>query len=216
MAAMSPFGFGVTYLPGTHFEFNSDGHMSGSEIGMFDTGNWQSFDVVTSGELSWGAYTDGTGGWGSTPLSVGQEQFLPYVVGSAVVNMPQTGILSYSMAGPSTAFRANSDGTTIQTGALTRFNLDIDLDTTQYRLDMNMTMGSEQYFTITPGAWSSVSLSGSEFSFSGHGVDGGGCLGDCHLSGAGFLAGDNAGQAGVLYQFQEGNETVYGAAGLER
>lgn len=216
MSSSGPFGSLSFYLAGINLDFDNVGQPSSLDPSSFDTGDWKFFDVATSGAVSWGAYTDGTGTLGGTSFTLSDEQFLPYVIGSAPTNVPQTGILSYALAGPSTAFLANSDGTVTDQGQLTKFNMDVNVGSLDFRLDMALNVGSDNYFTVDPASWTSGTLSGNEFSFRS-GVDGGGCLGDCHMDVDGFFAGSNASQAGVLYHFQEGSDrNIYGSAGLSQ
>src|SRR5690554_6563085 len=117
------------------------------------------------------------------------------------------------MAGPSTAFLADSSGNVSNTGALTKFDLEVRLDNSEFHLDMGVTIGSNNYFTNPNQTNSAIGPISNTFSFNA-GVNGGGCSGGCLMNVDGFFAGDGANQAGVTYQFQDSGDTIYCAAGI--
>lgn len=209
-----------------YFDFDAAGH-PGSSGNQLDTGSWKSFDVVTQGSLSWGSLGAGIGTVNGTTVALGSDQFMPYVVGSTPDVIPQTGTLSYSLAGATPARAYNSDGMLLGTGKLTQFNLlisDLDLSTQNITYSMSVEMlGSATYMGRTYSASGTepagISVNSPSFTLSGGTAlrDGDVCgFIDCTIDLKGFLAGPNANQAGIVYSIQDGGDTVTGAAGLNR
>lgn len=216
MAVMFPYS--VTFTSeNIGLEFDSVGHLSSLDPTAFDTGDWQSFNVVTNDALSWGEFAGTNGNQGSgnlDPITLNLGQYAPYVVGSAPVTLPTAGILNYSLNGATPARAFSSDGTFQYSGNLNHFNLDINLDSlTTYDLDMRLTMDNAAvYEASTTG--SALTRNTSSFSFSDS-VTGGNCSPGCALDVEGFFAGANAGQAGIIYRIHD-VDRIIGAAGLRR
>lgn len=198
-------------------DFNADGSLI-ADPADFDTGTWQFYNIVTKGAMTWGELSDGLGFANDIQLS--NTQYTPYVVGSIPTTIP-TGMLNFSldMDGANVARAYSSDGTSLDVGQLTRFDLGIDIGALEYTLDMQLNMNNMGIYSsnVSNGNLNSIS-SGSTFQFDSNAVTntgGSGCLSSsCNLSVSGFLAGPDANQAGVVYDIQDGSDHIIGGASL--
>lgn len=224
LAITAPFS-GPLSASNVDLDFNSSGHLSSLDPSVFNTADWQSFNVVTSGALSWGEFTSPSGVEGfaaGAPITLLPGQYAPYVVGSAPVTLPTSGQLNYSLDGATPARSFNNDGGLVGSGTLTSFGLLINLDTSQLDVNMKVVMvpNVEEYDGSVSGSFSAGFLPGFSIPGSEGSVTGGNCSSDCVLSVDGFLAGSDAGQAGVTYRISNSNPSDYvhiiGAAGLKR
>lgn len=179
---------------------------------MFDTGSWQSFEINVNGAVSWGEFMDGTGYINNDDVTL-NSQYAPYVVGSIPDTIP-TGMLNFSLDGATVARAYASDGTSLDTGTLTQFNLGINLGSSAYTLDMQLDMNTMGTYSMNNSGTLS-SGSGSTFQISDVVSNTGGSnCSACPITVDGFLAGPNANQAGVVYDIQDGTDRITGAAGL--
>lgn len=184
-----------------------------------DPGDWTSYDVGSSGALSWGVYSDGTGTLLGAPLdlSSGDSEYMPYVTGSSYVATLPSGMLSYSLAGGTLA-RGLFD--TSGEGVLNVFDFGIDLSNLQYLLNFELTMNSTDVYSANNIDGSLLSGSNAQ----GFALDDAlvqnatNCASSgCPLDIKGFLAGPNAEQAGVTYRINVNQDDfISGAAALDR
>lgn len=175
-------------------------------------GVFQIANVTTVGALSWGEFTAGNGLINGSPETLGSTDFLPYIVGMSPVAIP-TGRLDFSLEG-ATAVRSSSG-----VGLLDRFDLGLELSANTYSLDMQLTSSTQAIYTASVASGTSLGgAQGFQLTVPAGSVMAAGvqCT-SCNLNVSGFLAGQNAEQAGVTYQLngtQQGS--FYGAAALKR
>ncbi|MER1967417.1 FecR family protein [Castellaniella sp. GW247-6E4] len=211
---------------GVQFDPSSGAVTSVSGLLEYDIGSLQvePSTLGTLGHVSWGEFTDGSGTLNGLPtvpstpnVTLGQGQYLPYIIGSVAAQIPLGGILSYQLAGGSAARGLNMMSG--QVGTLDAFNLQIDLSSTPtYGFDMQVSMPGVVYNAMTPSGTplSSFSHTTGAFDFTAASVTGTQCTTvGCTANVDGFLAGPNAEQAGVSYHISSPNgEEVIGTAGL--
>lgn len=226
MLAQFPLSFGgFTVLNHSiDLEFDSAGILTSNQPTDFDTGDWQTFNVVTSGALSWGEFAEGVGFINGDGLTLSADSYAPYVVGSLtdVSSLPTFGTLSYSLEGATAARAHNSDGTILSAGTLDQFNMVIDIADLAVSYGLQLTMPSNLSVGFTGGTYSasgaSANISGGlqNFSFDGPVVHD--TCTACIIDVSGFLAGDGASQAGILYNVHDPvqDAVISGAAGLKR
>lgn len=193
-------------------DFNSAGHFI-ADPQDFDTGSWQSFNVVTSGSVSWGELTDGIGF--SNDVQLTDTQFAPYVIGS-VPTTPLSGTLSFSLDGATPARAYSSGGANVGSGTLNQFDLGIDVSSLTYTLQMQVDMNSLGTYSVTNGSGNlSTAQSLPDFQFNSPVThSGAGCGSGCNMNVQGFIAGSGGNQAGVVYDITDGSTEIIGAAGL--
>lgn len=205
---MGAFGSGTTFT--ATFD-----QTTGDLIGLTDPSTTTNFGDLTSsnvgylgGNISWGELNSGQTG---DIAGVSISGISPYVIGSAVLNMPTTGTLIYGLAGKTIA--RNSGGGA--DGSLDSFTLTVNLDTIlTYSYTGGLTGPNDSYLVTGGGPVGPTFQDG--FSLSG-----GACVttNGCTFSGQGFLAGPNAEQAGIIYELQDwssSTDAFTGAAALTR
>lgn len=188
-----------------------------SPIIIVSQGEFHVVNVETVGALSWGEFTDGNGFLNNIQESATASGYLPYVVGLTPDAVP-TGMLNYTLEG-ATAVRDMYGNQ----GQLHQFNLGIDVgaQNPSYTLDMNFSGPNIGSYSVVNSAGA---ITGDQNGFALQADPGsifnaaGPCSNDCSLSVSGFLAGQNAKQAGVTFVLEDiGPENLfYGAAGLVR
>lgn len=206
-------------------EFDGDGHLTSQQPDAFDTGQWQAFNVVTQGALTWGEFGGGTGFINGDNVTLHADKYAPYVVGSLtdISTLPTTGTLNYSLEGATPARAINSDGTFVSAGTLDQFSMSIDIASLAISYGLQLHMPSNANMGFTGGTYSASSASGNvtssslpNFSFSGPVIHD--TCSSCDIDVSGFLAGDGASQAGIIYNVNDTlqNAVISGAAGLKR
>lgn len=184
----------------------------------FDSGTWTSYDVGTSGAISWGRYMDGTGTVSGNAVTLildpDQSQYdsLSYVTaGTPVVTLPP-GMLNYSLDAVTIARGMWGD-----IGTLDTFDLGIDLGTQDYTLDFSVSMEIMGDYSANNMAGSLSTATPEDFSFSGTMQSTSACgSSGCQLDVGGFLAGSNAEQAGIVFRILGNDDIVTGAASLTK
>lgn len=212
-ASQVPDGLTAAFDTATGALLSLDG--TSSPVTVVTQGEFQVVNVETVDALSWGEFTDGNGFLDGVQESATSSQYLPYVVGLTPDAVP-AGMLNYTLEG-STAVRDMHGNQ----GQLNRFDLGIDVGSPRsYTLDMELTMPSlnSSYSVNSAGT-----ITGDQSGFTLQATPGSIFSGvvqctACGLNVSGFLAGQNAEQAGVTYVLDDmGPENrFYGAAGLVR
>lgn len=186
-----------------------------------DQQTWESSPVTSSGELTWGTFSNGTGVIDGDPVTLSLNDYLPYVTGGSTPddNVP-TGTLNFSLDGATMAYGGWSGN-----GELTKFDFGVDLANLGYSLDFALEMQDPThgtYLANTSGLLDSGS-SAADFSFSNSNVTNPSasaytpCGSDgCTINVRGFLAGTDAGQAGIAYDIEASDDWLRGAAALKR
>jgi len=197
----------------------------GALLGLVDTGAMS--DIVTPGDfqvanvetvdaLSWGEFTNGAGYLNGVFEDPGPNQYLPYVVGLASIDIaPANVMFEYSLEG-ATAVRGMGG----VEGQLDKFDLGINLGTNNYTLDAALSVPGQTYRVESAGAFAG-GVDGFIFSAdpgAGDIIAGGTPCSSCSFDVSGFLAGPGADQAGVAYDLGDSSadNTFSGAAGLRR
>ncbi|MFT0546602.1 FecR domain-containing protein [Allopusillimonas ginsengisoli] len=209
-------------MPGSGLTAQFD-HATGGLLSLGDfpslpvvsPGEFQTAHVVTRGALSWGDFTNGSGTIDGISVSMaGGGQYMPYVVGLAADNLPQTGMLNYSLDG-ATAVR-DMQGGALTDAMLERFNLGLDLGNLTYTLDMRLsTHDFGTYNAVSSGGAWTGSPHGFQFNDSAV-TNADACGYGCQLEVEGFLAGSGGAQAGVGYLLIDNDNAFMGAAGLKQ
>lgn len=226
LAYFPPFSGGPSPLDQSiSLEFDSDGHLTSLQPGAFDTGEWQAFNVVTQGALTWGEFGGGVGLVAGDYVTLNVDMYAPYVVGSLtdVTTLPVAGTLNYSLDGATPARAINSDGTFLGAGTLDQFSMAIDVANLAITYGLQLNMPENANMGFTGGTYSASGASGitgsgnlPRFSFSGQVIHD--TCTACTIDVNGFLAGDSASQAGILYNVNDPlhDAVISGAAGLKR
>jgi hypothetical protein len=197
-------------------------------------GTAQSADVGGDALITWGRWTDGSyeqvQTFGNTPVALGAEQALHYVIGAATpgANIPASGTASFSLMGATKP--------TFGDGALAAGTLAGSMSVswggaaaTKVGMDLTVTMpGDASYSVVTAGGLASPSLSQVQTFFGAQffgtvpvASAGRACAsnpGGCGANIAGFFAGPAAERAGIAYQLGSGNaqQSIHGAAAFKR
>jgi hypothetical protein len=197
-------------------------------------GTAQSADVGGDALITWGRWTNGSyeqvQTFGNTPVALGAEQALHYVIGATTPgsNIPASGTASFSLMGATKP--------TFGDGALAAGTLAGSMSVswggaaaTKVGMDLTVTMpGDASYSVVTAGGLASPSLSQVQTFFGAQffgtvpvASAGRACTSNpagCGANIAGFFAGPAAERAGIAYQLGSGNaqQSIHGAAAFKR
>lgn len=196
------------------------------ESPRFDIGTLKTVSIGTQDALSWGEFTDGSTNNAEifdiySPLTLGQGDYLPYIIGLSPTELPVTGAATYSYI-PGSGSGRNAQG---DLASVSQFDITFNFDLATIDLFLALSVGGSSYTVTSNGPHGSMYVGGSspystvfEMDSSVLSVNGSGICssGTCTASIRGFLAGATGSQMGAYYGIDSGNEDmlVRGVAGL--
>lgn len=191
---------------------------------IFAIGTLQSVNKGSSGNLHWGAFTNGSSATNSlfdnysTTVTLGSDEFLPYLYGSPVTSSYQEGTATYSLQGAGSAYTYASNGNS--QGTLDHFDLTFRFGSWTLDADMQVTTaGGTTYNAGGTGLSAGLNPGGSVFS-SQLETTGGSCTGPsagCYTLVSGFFSGALNNQIGLSYGMfglDGGTTSIKGVAAL--
>jgi hypothetical protein len=198
--------------------FNSSGALTSFTSGTTTyalAGTHADFGTV-DGVIAWGRWTgqvnvtvDST----TTPVTLGPNDGLHYVIGMPATNMPTSGSFTYNLIGGSSPTFSNAGAAP---GTLNSATLVGDFANMTVGVNLSATAGGTTYTGAASGT-----IGGATFIATGSASSAGGtfgCSGSCGLNVNGFFTGNGATHAGMAYQINNitGGLSLNGTAALKR
>ncbi len=194
----------ATFLNGTQLSTFQDSTFTQSVGGALvkESGN--------DGIIGWGRWTEGTVNLNGSPISLGANDGLHYVVGMPTASMPTTGSAIYNVIGKTSPTDISG---VLPPGTLVNLGMSVDFSSAMISMNVAINMSGQAY--AVNGSFSASPT----FSYTGLTGSSGACNGSgCTGSVFGSFYGSNAERAGVAYKITDNNtfKSFVGAAALTK
>jgi len=184
--------------------------------------------LSSAGDIAFGEMTDGTFTYGNTQVTLGSNQYIPYIIGSYPGALPSDNlIVKYGLQSAANATRPRLVNGADLAAVLNQLDITLNLGEGRIGVDMKVTLGTQlagnqTVYTASaanidrPGLadFSSFQLEQGELVAVGNGKDSS-CNAGCQVVLAGFLSGQTSQNLGASYEIRgvQGS-TLTGVAAL--